>query len=66
MYHHKPLPTRGTGTPQATTTVTTVPTPGHTSNGSNLDHESQTHEPQPVAKHESERNDATTREWTTG
>ncbi|MQL89216.1 hypothetical protein Taro_021787, partial [Colocasia esculenta] len=35
--------------------VTTVLTPGHTSNGSNLDHESQTHEPQPVAKHESER-----------
>ncbi|MQL81387.1 hypothetical protein Taro_013847 [Colocasia esculenta] len=68
-YHHKPLPTQGTGTyhhkvpaqkpqlklchhsgtPQATIVVTTVPTPGHTSNESNLDYESQTHEPQPVS-----------------
>ncbi|MQL72677.1 hypothetical protein Taro_005012 [Colocasia esculenta] len=53
LYHHL-------GTPQATIAVTTVPTPGHTSNESNLDYESQTHEPDPVAKHESERNDVTT------
>ncbi|MQL99272.1 hypothetical protein Taro_031982, partial [Colocasia esculenta] len=35
--------------------VTIVPTPGHTSNWSNLDHESQTHELQPLTKHESRR-----------
>ncbi|MQL68801.1 hypothetical protein Taro_001080 [Colocasia esculenta] len=35
--------------------VTIVPTPRHTSNWSDLDHESQTHELQPQAKHESER-----------
>ncbi|MQL76285.1 hypothetical protein Taro_008672 [Colocasia esculenta] len=68
MEHSSTTPPEKAGT-QCTTTNhypywVQVPTTMRYHHGNH--NESHTHEPQPVAKHESERNDATTREQTTG